>query len=143
MNEIQVALENLCRCHGITSLYVFGSRAGEISARSRGEDAANAKPDSDGDFAAQFGDGRRARGLALGGVISDLEEIFDLPRADLLVLNDANPFMALEAVRGELIFCLDLDVQAEEELRILRIAGDLAPFQRQRFEQILEGELRR
>lgn len=143
MNEIQIALENLCRRHGITSLYVFGSRAGEIAARARGEDATSTNPDSDGDFAAQFGEGRRARGLALGGVISDLEDVFDLPRADLLVLNEADPFMALEAVRGELIYCLDLDVQAEEELRILRVAGDLAPYQKQRLEQILDGELRR
>jgi hypothetical protein len=73
----------------------------------------------------------------------DLEEIFELPRADLVVLNDADPFIALEAVRGELLFCADLDQQAEEELFILRRAGDLEPFETERIRLMLAGELRR
>ena len=73
----------------------------------------------------------------------DLEELFELPRADLVVLNDVDPFIALEAVRGELLFCADLDQQAEEELFILRRAGDLEPFETERIRLMLAGELRR
>jgi predicted nucleotidyltransferase len=143
MTDLQHHLEQLCRRYGVTSLYAFGSRASEIAARARGEEPEDARPGSDGDFAVQIGDRSVAPGLSLGSLVSELEGLFDLPRADLLVLNDADPFMALEAVRGELICCLDKDVQSEEELRILRVAGDLAPYQKQRIEGILSGELER
>jgi hypothetical protein len=46
-------------------------------------------------------------------------------------------------VRGELLYRDDEDRQAREELYYLRRAADLAPYQRQRLEGILRGELRR
>ena len=143
MNDLQRNLADICHRYSVTSLYVFGSRASEIAARVSGEHVVPAHPESDGDFAVQIAKESSLRGFARGGLLMDLEEIFELPRADLVVLNDADPFIALEAVRGELLFCADLDQQAEEELFILRRAGDLEPFETERVRLMLTGELRR
>ena len=143
MNDLQRNLANLCHRHGITSLYVFGSRAPEIAARVAGEQVDPGHPQSDGDFAVQIAEESDLGGFARGGLLVDLEELFELPRADLVVLNDVDPFIALEAVRGELLFCADPDQQAEEELFILRRAGDLEPFEKERVRLMLAGELRR
>ena len=143
MNDLQPKLADLCHRYGVTSLYVFGSRASEIAARVSGEQVVPAHPQSDGDFAVQIAEESDLRGFARGGLLMDLEELFELPRADLVVLNDADPFIALEAVRGELLFFTDADVQAEEELFILRRAGDLEPFETERIRLMLAGELRR
>ena len=143
MNDLQTKLAEICHRYGVTSLYAFGSRASEIAARVSGEQVVPAHPQSDGDFAVQIAVESSLRGFSRGGLLMDLEEIFELPRADLVVLNDADPFIALEAVRGELLFCTDLDQQAEEELFILRRAGDLEPFETERIRLMLAGELRR
>lgn len=143
MNDLQRKLAEICGRYGVTSLYVFGSRAPEIAARFAGKEEVPAHPQSDGDFAVQLAESSDLGGFARGGLLIDLEETFGLPRADLVVLNDADPFIALEAVRGELLFCADPDQQAEEELFILRRAGDLEPFERERVRLILAGELRR
>jgi predicted nucleotidyltransferase len=143
MNDLQRKLADICRRYGVTSLYVFGSRASEIAARVVGEQVALAHPESDGDFAVQVARRPDLGGFARGGLLIDLEELFELPRADLVVLNDADPFIALEAIRGELLFCTDLDQQAEEELFILRRAGDLEPFEKERIRLMLTGEFRR
>jgi len=60
-------------------------------------------------------------------------------RVDLIVISEADPFLAVEIVRGELLFCEDLDRQAENELYILARAGDLARYRRERVESILSG----
>jgi len=61
---------------------------------------------------------------------------------DLVVLSEADPFLALDVIRGELLWCVDPDVQAEDELYILRRAGGLAPYARERCRLILSGETR-
>jgi hypothetical protein len=67
-----------------------------------------------------------------------LEKLFAVPRVDLVVLPEAGPFLALEVVKGELLDCRDYDRQAEDELYILRRAGDLARFEKERRRLILE-----
>jgi SNF2 family DNA or RNA helicase len=59
---------------------------------------------------------------------------------DVVVLDEANPFLALDVIRGELLYCEDADEQAEYDLYVLRRATDLEPFERQRIRQILTGE---
>jgi uncharacterized protein len=51
-------------------------------------------------------------------------------RVDVVLLPTASPFLALEIIRGELLYCADADAQAQFELYVLRRVGDLAPFQR-------------
>ena len=46
-------------------------------------------------------------------------------------------FLALDVIRGELLFCDDSHAQAEYELYVLGRAGDLAPHERARRELAL------
>lgn len=67
-----------------------------------------------------------------------LEELFGASRVDLVVLPEADPFLALEIIRGELLYAKDMDRQARYELHILGRAGDLAPFKKERIRMIVE-----
>ena len=60
----------------------------------------------------------------------------------VVFLEDAEPFLALDIIRGHLLFCEDIESQARFELYVMRRAGDLLPFKRQRVKMILEEEAR-
>lgn len=53
-------------------------------------------------------------------------------KVDLIDAATASPFLALDIVRGERIYCSDADACDDFELYVLRRAADLAPFERQR-----------
>ncbi len=55
-----------------------------------------------------------------------------------MVLAEADPFLSLEIIRGELLYTNDPDRQARHELYILRRAGDLMPFKKERMRMIME-----
>lgn len=67
-----------------------------------------------------------------------LEDLFSAPRVDLVILPEADPYLALDIVRGELLYCADADEEARSQLHVLRRAADLAPFKRERMRMILE-----
>ncbi len=69
-----------------------------------------------------------------------LEDLLDVPRVDLVILPEAPPFLALDIVQGELLCATDPVAEAEYQLYVLRRAGDLAPFERERRRMILAGE---
>jgi hypothetical protein len=68
----------------------------------------------------------------------ELEDLFGVPRVDLVVLLEASALLAVEVIRGELLHTSDPLAQAEHELYILRREADLAPFRRERVQQILK-----
>ena len=139
-------LAALAREHGILDVYVFGSRAAEIAGRfGGGQEPPRAShappvpsPRSDVDMAVRprhdvsFDvDDRVAFTLAL-------EELLGVSRVDLVVLPEAGAFLAAAAIAGELLYCEDSTDQAEYELYVLRRAGDLLPFERERRRLILK-----
>ncbi len=67
-----------------------------------------------------------------------LEELFGAPRVDLVMLGEADPFLAANIIRGERLYCEDEYATDEYELYILRRAGDLAPLEHERL-SLLEG----
>lgn len=143
MNQLQVQVAALCGRYGVTSLYVFGSRAFELAARYAGETHAVVAPCSvDADFAVQPQPGALCTSRDRVAFSQALEDLFQVPRVDLVVLPEAGVFLAANAIRGELLFCADENQQAREELLFLRRAGDLAPLQQERLRLLLAGELR-
>ena len=143
MTDLSGKLEQLCRCYGVASLYAFGSRSGEITARVLGLEPVAGPETSDLDCAVQPQKGALKDATSRVGLMQELEDLFQVRRVDLVILPQANAFLAADAVRGELLYCDDEDRQAWEELYYLRRAADLAPYQKQRLEGILSGELRR
>ena len=66
-----------------------------------------------------------------------LEELLAVSRVDLVCLNEADPFVAAEIIRGERLFAADTHEADEYELYVLRRAGDLAPLERERMALVL------
>ncbi len=136
-------LEGICRSFGVTSLYAFGSRGPEAMERVLGVGATRALSRADLDIAVQPARGALVTAADRVRLMAVLEDLFEAPRVDLVILPEADSFLAAQAVRGELLYCADQERQAEEELFYLARAGDLAPLERARLQGILEGELRR
>jgi predicted nucleotidyltransferase len=122
---------------GVASLYVFGSRAREVYDWAEQGGARLSPSRSDVDI------GARARPDTFWSVkekvilAQALEDLFDCPRVDLVVLNEADPFLAAEVIRGERLFAADAHEADEYELYVLRRAGDLMPLERERLDMIL------
>jgi predicted nucleotidyltransferase len=102
----------------IVALYLFGSRA-------RGE----ATERSDVDVGVLFGQAVALRDRVL--LEDALEESLGLP-VDLVDAGRASAFLALDIIRGERVYCADPDRGDEFELYVMRRAGDLEPFERER-----------
>ena len=66
-----------------------------------------------------------------------LEQRLGLP-VDLIDAGKASAFLALDILRGERVFCADFDRCDEFELYVMRRAGDLAPFERERRRLLLQ-----
>jgi predicted nucleotidyltransferase len=135
-------LEALVQRYGLAAIYVFGSRAAEIAGRVQGGPAPGHTPEADVDIAVQPALRRHLEARERAELAGQLEDLLGVCRVDLLVLPEADPFLALDAIRGELLFCVDPDEQAEYELYVLRRAGDLAPFARERWDEVLGGAAR-
>ena len=137
MTIIQQQLGDLCKRFNVDILYAFGSRAAEAKASVRNNVALDRSLKSDLDIAVKS---RADVRLSLGDKVNftqRLEDIFDIARIDLIDLRQADTFLALDIVKGEVLYSRDDDVEAEYELFVLRRAGDLAHYARGRWNQIL------
>ncbi len=131
-------LTKLCDSYGVHDIYAFGSRAGEMLAWLKGHSVQSAHPDSDVDIGIlplrlTNWDAERKVNFSM-----ELEDFFAVSRVDLVLLPEAEPFLALDIIRGELLYTMDADEQARYELFVLRRAGDLLPFKKERIRMILE-----
>ncbi len=144
MSEIRVDLraqtEALGRAYDLVAVYAFGSRALEIAARLAGENPEAEFPGSDLDIGILPARHRHLTVWEKVALAQAIEDLFAVPRVDLVVAPSAPPFLALEIVRGELLYVSDEDAEAEFQLYVLARAGDLAEFQRQRQQMILTGK---
>jgi len=135
------SLAQLCLQHGVLGLYAFGSRAQEVHRWFGGSLLVLPPSASDVDI------GVKARRDALSHVKDKvalqvaLEDLLDVARVDLVVLDEADPFLAANVIRGERLFAEDEYLADEYDLYILRRAGDLAPLERERMELILRRGL--
>jgi hypothetical protein len=140
MPDIQESLRDLARQYNLVALYAFGSRAEEVAARAAGKIAESAYPSSDADIGVLPVRGHHLSARDKVRLVIALEDALDVKRVDLVILPEASPYLALDVVRGELLYTMDPDAEAEYELYVLRRAGDLAPFERERLRMILAGE---
>ena len=58
------------------------------------------------------------------------EDLFDLPRVDVVVIPEAPIFLALTIVTGEILYKQDATYEAEYQLYIMRRAAELFPYER-------------
>lgn len=131
-------LEQLCRDAGAGTLYAFGSRAREALQWLRGDREAFPSGPSDLDVGVLPAPDRLWTVREKVRFAIALEDLFGCNRVDLVLLPEADPFVAAEVVRGECLFTADLKRSDEYELYVLRRAGDLAPLEKERQELILQ-----
>jgi predicted nucleotidyltransferase len=129
-------LQAFCRRNGIEAFYAFGSRAKEVLASL---DRARLEPGraSDLDLAFKLHGNRRLSAREKAEMVVELENVLEADRVDLVALAEADPFLAVNIIRGERLHSEDDYATDEYELYVLRRAGDLAPFERTRIERIL------
>jgi predicted nucleotidyltransferase len=136
--DLNIGIEQIARRYRVVEMYAFGSRAKEVADRLGGEKEYTDHAESDVDMGvrieagASLGPSERVK-LAL-----EIEDLLEVSRVDLVILQEADPFLALEIIRGELVYAEDLDRQARYELYLLRRAGDLLPFKKERIRMIME-----
>lgn len=137
--ERREELVRLCKKYQVDILYSFGSRAKEIYRFLERTSATSLSGSSDADIGILV-----KTPLSVDDKVSlviDLEDFFQVGRVDLVSLAEADPFLAANIVRGELLYARDQYEADEYELYILRRAGDLAPLERERMDLILrEGK---
>jgi len=144
MDTLSERLAALARRYSLLAVYVFGSRATEIAERvgvGSGGEAAASTVTSDVDIGVQPDWKRRLSAAERVELTLALESELGVPRVDLVVLPEVNPFLAAEVVRGELLFARDQIEESELQLYYLRRAGDLAPFFREHWRDVVGSEL--
>jgi uncharacterized protein len=132
-------LAALCRSFALDALYAFGSRAAEVASAARDGRPLRPHAGSDIDIGVLPQTGTRIDAQGRARLTVALETLFSNARVDLVVLPEAPPYLALDIVAGELLVAIDKDRVAEFELFVLRRAGDLAPFERERRRLLIEG----
>ncbi|MFO7688441.1 MAG: nucleotidyltransferase domain-containing protein [Desulfobacterales bacterium] len=129
-------LEEICRRYSIDTIYSFGSRGMELKLFVAGTGDIDRSKTSDFDVAVKIPPKKSLIVREKSQLTIDLEELFQLTRLDLVVINEADPFLAANIIRGERIFCRDEYLADQYELYIFRRAGDLIPLERERLEII-------
>ncbi len=130
-------LSELCGRFGVALLYVFGSRAEEVRQWLHGGRSVLRSGGSDVDVGIRPKSGRLREVLEKVTLANALEDFLDCDRIDLVILSEVDPFLAVAVIRGERLYAEDPHEADEYELYLLRRAGDLAPFERERMARIL------
>ncbi|MBC8160742.1 MAG: nucleotidyltransferase domain-containing protein [Roseiflexaceae bacterium] len=128
-------LMQICQQGDIEILYVFGSRSLEVYDWLH-SDQPLAASSSDIDIGAkalptaQWYLDEKVR------LAQAFEELFAVPRVDFVSFGDADAFFAANIVRGERLYAANEHAADEFDLYVLRRAGDLAPFERERLDHV-------
>ena len=129
-------LEDFCRAHDLAALYVFGSRAKEVYRLLDVDRLVSGASSSDVDIGILPPESAVLPVDRKVAIATGLEDLLGVSRVDLVVLPEADPFLAVNVIRGERLFFRDAHRIDEYELFVLRRAGDLAPFERERLAMI-------
>jgi len=128
MNTRLQKIEQLCRKYQVKALYGFGSRSAEML-QALQDDAYGVQPlQSDLDIGALT-----HTPFSVDDKVSltlELEELFNVPRVDLVILQEADAFLAANVIRGERIYSEDSYLADEYDLFVLGYVGELIEIKR-------------
>jgi len=141
-SHIKQRITDICLQCDIADLYVFGSRSIEITALLNGKTVLPSQWASDVDIGVLPAKTEAWYPEKRVKLSVELEDLFQVDRVDLVLLPEADPYLALDVIRGEFLYTIDPDRQARYELFVLRRAGDLLPFKKTRIRMILEESAR-
>jgi len=128
-------IEQICRKYQVKAFYVFGSRRADLLRAISDDTFQLASSQSDLDIGVLTDSPFSIENKV--NLTLELEELFDAPKVDLFILQEADTFLAANIIRGERVYAEDSYLADEYELFVLRRAGDLAELERQRMAMIL------
>lgn len=137
MDSLHTRLIQICTAHGIKILYLFGSRGLEFYHYLQG--ARSLPPPGESDLDVGLLPASPLSVQQKVEIALQLEDLFNVPRIDLVVLTEADPFLSANIIRGERAYAQSEYEADEYDLYVLRRAGDLAFHERQRMDMILKG----
>ncbi len=135
MKTIKEQISTIASQYGLQIIYAFGSRAKEAWDLVEGRIERSSSKPSDLDIGV-----KPERPLTVEEKVKIailFEDLFDVPRVDLIVLPEAPISLAFEIVTGEILYALDLTHEAEYQLYIMRQAADLLPYERMKEEMVM------
>jgi hypothetical protein len=143
MNKNQQAsrkeeLAHLCLRFDIELLYAFGSLGKDARRFLDGETDSIEDGSRDLDLGVNTEKGRPLSVKEKVEITGEMEAFFRISRVDLVVIREADPFLAANMIRGERLYCRNDRLADEYDLYILRRAGDLIPLERERLALITE-----
>jgi len=128
-DEIGNAIKGLASAYDLQIIYAFGSRATEARDFTDGTIGRLSPGSSDLDIGVTS-----ARRLTVQEKVElavFFEDLFNVPRADVVVIPEVPITLAFRIVTGELLFAQDKTYEAEYQLYIMRMAADLEPFEKE------------
>ena len=128
---------DLAKRYQIEIVYAFGSRANEVAALGGYPWTKLPGSASDVDIGVKPRLGRYLAPLEKVDIAQEIEDALGVSKVDLIVVPEADPFLAANIIRGERLYCKDKDLADEYDLYILRRAGDLIPLERERMALIM------
>ncbi len=131
----QEKIEQIAAKYGLQIIYAFGSRAKEALAAVEGRIERLSPTSSDLDIGV-----KPERLLTVEEKVEIaifFEDLFHLPRVDVVILPEAPVSLAVEIVLGEILYSRDSTYEAEYQLYIMRMAADLLPHERAKQKMIL------
>ena len=136
MNKLRGKIKRLAGRYNLQLIYAFGSRAKEAYDLTHGKKASLQASPSDLDIGLKSEQPLSVEEKVQIAVF--FEDLFGVPRVDVAMLPEAPVMLALGIVQGELLFAEDDRYEAEYQLYIMRLAAELAPYERLKRDLILE-----
>jgi len=121
--------------HGLQIIYAFGSRAEEAKEVVEGRIERLSSTPSDLDIGVKPESPLTVEAKVEIAIF--FEDLFYLPRVDVVILPEAPVSLAVEIVLGEILYAMDSTYEAEYQLYIMRMAADLLPYERAKQKMIL------
>jgi len=134
-SEMKEKMGRLAAQYRLQIIYAFGSRAKEAKEAVEGGIERLSSTPSDLDIGV-----KPERPLTVEEKVEIaifFEDLFDLPRVDVVVLPEAPVSLALDIVVGEILYAKDSTYEAEYQLYIMRMAADLLPYEQAKQKMIL------
>jgi predicted nucleotidyltransferase len=132
-------LTRIAMRYRLSAIFAFGSRSADAEAIINGKRCSGEYPSSDIDVGVLPLQGVKMGPREKVRLTMELEDLLRVKNVDLVVLPEADPFLAANVIRGERIYCDDEYAVDEYGLYILRRAGDLIPLEEERISLIMGG----
>lgn len=134
-------LASICRRHGVSLLYLFGSQALAGAELLAGKKAQPSDSLTDLDLGAVTEDSLPSpplRAKFYAALYNELEDLFKPFPLDLVLLEENHSVFQAEALKGICIYQMSAEKRDRYEMMILRRAADFRPFLEKYLRELLE-----